>query len=136
MVRFLALSLTVLLTVQATPAFAQSITVNGKLSGGNSVSAVCSVGATGQITGNGVLSGTNPRNGYTYKYPFTITEEPFEYQRKGAITSGKVVLTGTLVGAGYPVTLSATVPSGAMTFSYIVKGQVITMSGTGTVTVK
>ena len=128
MVRFLALSLTVLLTAQAAPAFAQSINVTGKLSGGNYVNAVCSVGANGQISGTGVLYGMNASNGYTYKYPFAIT--------KGSTTSGKLVLTGTLVGAGYPVTLTCSVPSGPMTFAYVVNGNTYSFTGTGTVSVK
>ena len=128
MFRFLAMALTVVLATQAAPAFAQSINVSGKLSNGNSVTAVCSVGANGNISGTGVMSGTNPSSGYSWSYPFIIN--------KGVTKTGKLVLTGTFVGAGYPVTLSATVPNGPLTFSYIVKGQVVTMSGTGTVTVK
>ena len=129
MVRFLILSLTVLLTAQAAPAFAQvkSIDVTGQLSGGNFVSAVCSVGATGQITGTGVLYGTNSSNGYTYKYPFII--------KQGSTASGKLVLTGNFAFVGgYPVTLSASVPNGPLTFSYVVNGKTYTMTGTGTVT--
>ncbi len=105
-----------------------NINVTGQLSGGNFVLATCSVGSNGQVSGTGVLYGTNPSNGYTYKYPFTIN--------KLATTSGKLVLYGNLVGAGYPVTLVASVPNGPMSFSYVVNGNVYSLSGTGTVTTK
>jgi len=127
MVRLLALAFTVLLTAQAAPAFGQVITVSGQLSGGNFVNVVCSVGADGQISGTGVLYGVNPSNGYTYKYPFTVT--------KGATTSGSSSCMGPLVGAGYPVTLVTSVPSGPMSFSYVVAGKTYTLTGSGTVSV-
>ena len=130
MLRSLVLSMAVLLTAQAAPAFAQvtSINVTGKLTDGSSVSAVCSVGNTGQIMGTGALFGVNPSNGFAYKYPFSIT--------KGSTASGKLVLTGTLAGAGYPVTLSASVPNGPLTFTYVVNGKSYTMTGVGAVTAK
>lgn len=125
MVRLLALSFAILLAAQTSPAFAQvtSIKVAGQLAGGYNVSVVCSVSNTGAFSGSGALSA-----GYT-SYPFAI--------KQGSTTSGKLVLTGNFtVGGGYPVTVSASVPNGPLTFSYIVNGQVIVMNGVGTVTAK
>lgn len=123
MVRVLVLSLAALLAVQAAPAFAQvtSITVTGQLASGNTVSVVCSVSNTGQISGSGVLGG-----GAT-SYPFTIT--------KASTVSGKLVLSGTFAVPGaYPVTLYASVPNGPLVFSYVVNGKNVTMAGIGIVT--
>ncbi len=131
MVRFLVLSLTVLLTALAAPAFAQaaSINVNGKLANGAYVQAVCSVGADGTISGTGVLFGTNPSNGYKYSYAFVI--------KSGSTASGKLVLSGNFAFAGgYPVTLSASIPNGPLTFTYIVNGSSYTTNGVGIVSVK
>ncbi len=130
MVRFLVLSLSLMLTAQAAPAFGQvtSITVKETFSNGNIVSAVCSVGKNDQVSGTGIYSGTNPRNGYKWKYPFTIN--------KFSSASGKIILTGTLDGVGYPVTLTASVPNGPASFAYAVKGVTYSYSGTGTVTLK
>lgn len=128
MVRFLALTFAIVLTAQAAPAFGQTINVSGQLSGGNFVNVVCSVGSNGKISGTGVLYGVNPSNGYTYKYPFTVAN--------GSTTSGKLVLTGTLVGAGYPVTLTCSVPSGPMVFAYVVAGKTYSFTGNGTVSVQ
>ena len=127
--RYLILSATILLLAQASPALAQVKTINvtGQLNGGNFVSATCTVGNNGQFSGTGVLYGTNPSNGYSYKYPFTISG--------GSTASGKLVLTGKMT-AGPAVTLSATVPNGAMSFSYVIGGKTYTYTGTGTVTVK
>ncbi|MBC8116257.1 MAG: hypothetical protein H7062_17860 [Candidatus Saccharimonas sp.] len=130
--RILVLSVAMLLASQAAPAAAPatSISVVGQLSGGNKVSASCTVGKTDLITGAGSLSGTNTSNGYKYSYPFNIT--------KGSTTSGKLVLTGKFAPAygGYPVTLTASVPSGSVSFAYVVNGKTYTLNGTGTVTVK
>ncbi|MEK6262442.1 MAG: hypothetical protein AABP62_27910 [Planctomycetota bacterium] len=129
--RILVLSVALLLTAQAAPAAAPvtAIGVVGQLSGGNKVSASCTVGKTGLITGAGSLSGTNTSNGYKYSYPFNIT--------RGSTASGKLVLTGKMTGAnGYPVTLTARVPNGAVSFAYVVNGTTYTLTGTGTVTVK
>ncbi len=130
MVRFLALSFVVLLSAQATPAFAQvNINVTGQLSGGNFINAVCSVSKSGQVGGTGVLYGVNPSNGYRYQYPFAITNM--------STATGKLVLTGSFVSVpGSVVTLSASVPSGPMAFTYVINGNSYTMTGTGQVSVK
>ncbi|MBM4299396.1 MAG: hypothetical protein FJ143_16790 [Deltaproteobacteria bacterium] len=129
MIRFIALSFAVLATTLAAPALAQATTINvaGKLSNGAYVQVVCSVGANGQITGTGVLFGTNPGNGMAYKYPFVVV--------RGATTSGKLVLTGYFAGTTIPVTVSASVPDGPLTLSYIVNGVTYTLTGMGKVTV-
>jgi hypothetical protein len=131
MVRFLVLSCVLLFSAPASPALAQVkfINVSGQLSGGSFVAAVCSVSSSGQINGTGVLYGMNPGTGYTYKYPFAIS--------KGSTASGKLVLTGTFAGVpGSVVTLSASVPSGSMTFIYVVNGTSTTLTGNGTVSAK
>jgi len=128
MVRVLALVLGVVLSAQAAPAFAQSVNVFGKLDNGNFVNAVVSKGANGQFSGTGVLYGVNPSNGYRYQYPFSIN--------RLATAPGQVILTGNMIGAGFPVTLTATVPNGPLTFSYVVNGKTYTMAGTGSVTIK
>lgn len=124
MIRFLVLSLAVLLVAQAAPALAQttSITVKGKLTDGNYVSAEVAVGKNGQVSGSGALIGTN------FSRAFTIT--------KASTTTGKLVLTGTITGANIPVTITATVPNGALSFSYLVNGNTYTLTGIGIVTAK
>ncbi len=126
--RILVLSVAMLLTTQAAPAAApaSAISVVGKLSGGNNVSATCAIGKNGAITGAGSLTGTN--NGYKYSYPFTIT--------KGSTATGKIILTWNMTGVNYTETLTASVPSGAMSFAYVVNGKTYTLTGTGTVTIK
>src|SRR4051794_26309115 len=96
--RLLVLSALILLGAQATPARAAitAINVTGKFSDGSFVNVVCSVGPAGQVSGTGVLYGTNPQNGYTYRYPFVI--------KSGSTAPGKLVLTGNFA-AGPPVTL-------------------------------
>jgi len=125
----LALSATVLLMCQASPAVAQvsMINVSGKLSDGSFITATVTVGKTGQITGTGVLYGTNPAANTNYKYPFVIS--------KGATGQGKLILTGQMT-AGPAVTLTAVVPNGPIVFSYVVGGKTYTLTGQGTVTVK
>ncbi len=81
----------------------------------------------GQITGKGVLYGQNAVNGYVYQYPFTIT--------KGSTATGKLVLTGQIAG-GPAISLSSSVPSGAMVFSYSVNGKVYSLAGQGTLVLK
>ena len=115
-----------LLLSQGSAAMAQTIKVEGQLSGGNNVSVVCAI-VNGQISGTGTLYGTNPSNGYKYSYPFTVT--------KGTTAQGKLILTGKLAG-GLDMTLSSTVPNGAMVFSYVVNGKTYSFTGQGTVTVK
>ncbi len=126
--RVLVLSAVVLLAL-APSAMAQPTTINveGKMSNGGFVNAVCSISKTGQITGTGVLYGQNPGTGATYKYPFTIS--------KGTTAQGKLVLTGKLA-AGPPVTLTASVPNGPLVFSYVVNGNTYSLTGQGTVSVK
>jgi hypothetical protein len=125
MFRFLALSAAVLLAhaslVQAGPL---SIVIAGQLAGGNNVSANCTI-ANGQITGTGVLYGTNLSTGAAYRYPFTIS--------KGTTANGKLVLTGKIVN-GPPMTLSCSVPNGPMVFKYVVNGNTYSLAGLGTVT--
>ncbi len=41
---------------------------------------------------------------------------------------------GNFVNIGYPLTLTASVPSGPMSFTYVVNGKSYTLTGTGTVT--
>jgi len=127
MKRLLVLPAIVILLSQASSAMAQTIKIQGKLDGGNFVSAVCSVGANGQISGTGVLYGQNAATGATYKYPFVIS--------KGVTAQGKLILTGNLI-AGPAVTLSASVPNGAMVFSYVINGKTYSYAGTGTVLVQ
>jgi len=128
MVRSIILSLAVLLTALAAPAFAQtSINVQGSLSNGSNVAAVCSI-KNGQVSGTGVLYGINPANGYTFRYPFAITSL--------STAKGQVILGGNIVGTNIPVTLSATVPNGPLSFAYVVNGTTYTLTGMGTVTVK
>ena len=104
-----------------------SIQVEGQLAGNNFVSATCTIGNNGQITGTGVLYGQNTVTGATWKYPFAIS--------KGVTSQGKLILTGKVVG-GPDLTLTCSVPTGAMVFSYVVNGNTYSLAGTGTVTVK
>lgn len=129
MKRFFVLSAIMLLALQASPAFGQvsSITITGQLSGGNFVAANCTVGNNGQITGAGVLYGTNPGTNSTYKYPFTISS--------GFTGKGTLTLTGKMA-AGPDVTLTTTVPNGPIVFSYVVNGKTYSLTGQGQVTVK
>lgn len=130
MFRFLILSFAILMAVQA-PADAGPITgvsVAGQLNGGNTVSASVAIAANGQASGAGNFSGTNPANGYKWSYPFAIN--------KLSTAGGKLTLTGQMVGVGYPVTLSATVPNGPLTFTYVVNGKAVSSAGTGVVSVK
>ena len=51
--------------------------------------------------------------------------------------AGKLVLTGSFVSVpNSVVTLSASVPSGPMTFTYVVNGNSYTLTGSGAVSVK
>jgi hypothetical protein len=128
MCRVLVLSATVLLAQTAfVLAQPSAIIIDGQVAGGNFVTATCTVGKAGQITGSGVLYGTNPGTGANYKYPFTISQ--------GSTATGKLVLTGKMA-AGPAVTLSATVPAGDMVFSYVVNGKTVSLAGKGSVTVK
>lgn len=111
---------------QGSAAMAQTVVVEGQLSGGNNVAIVCNI-ANGQITGTGTLYGTNPSNGYKYSYPITIS--------RGTTAQGNLVLTGKLAGA-YNLTLTVGVPNGPMVLSYVVNGNTYTLTGQGTVTVK
>ena len=128
MSRILVLSTAFLLAEQTAPAAGPvtSIAVSGQLSGGNYVSATCAVSNLGQVNGSGSLYGTNPSNGYSYNYAFSIT--------KLSTASGKLTLTGKFTSNGSPVTLTASVPSGPMSFTYVVNGKSYTYTGTGTVT--
>ena len=116
----------VLLLSQASSAMAQTIKIEGQLAGGNNISAVCTIN-NGQITGTGVLYGTNPSNGYKYSYPFTIS--------KGTTAQGKLILTGKIVN-GPDMKLSASVPNGPMVFSYVVNGATYSLTGQGSVIVQ
>ena len=119
----------ILLLAQASAARAGNPTVqiDGQLAGGNFVTATCTVGNNGQISGTGVLYGQNVQTGTTYKYPFTITG--------GTTAKGKLILTGKVAG-GPTLTLSASVPSGAMVFSYTVNNNNYSLAGQGTVVLK
>jgi hypothetical protein len=114
-----------LLLSQGSSAMAQTIKVEGQLSGGNNVYVVCTI-TNGQVTGSGALYGTNPSNGYKYSYPITVT--------KGTTAQGKLVLTGKIAGM-YNMTLTSSVPNGPMVFSYVVNGNTYSFTGQGTVTV-
>ncbi len=114
----------------AAPALAANpiIQVDGQLAGNNFVTATCVVGNNGQVTGTGVLYGQNPATGaVTYRYPFTIV--------KASTATGDLVLTGAING-GPPISLTATVPAGAMVFSYVVNGKTYTLAGQGGVVLK
>ncbi len=115
-----------LLLSQGSAAMAQTVTIEGQLSGGNNVHVVCTV-ANGQLTGTGALFGTNPSNGYKYSYPIAITH--------AATGQGTLALTGTLGGVAN-MTLTSTVPNGPMVLSYVVNGNTYTLTGMGIVTVK
>ena len=104
-----------------------AILVDGQVAGGNAVTAVCSVGKNGQITGSGVLSGTNPGTGTKYSYPFSVSQ--------GTTAGGKLVLTGKMA-AGPAFALGVAVPAGDMAFSYVVNGTTVTLPGKGAVIVK
>ena len=127
--RIFVLPALVLLMAQASLAMAQvtSIKVEGQLADGNVVTATCSVGNNGQITGTGALSGKNSVTGAMYSYPFVIS--------KGVTAQGKLVLTGKMV-AGPAMTLSATSPNGAVVFSYVINGKTYSYAGQGTISVK
>ena len=130
MSRFLAVSAAILLASQA--AFAGPVTgisVSGKLSGDKSLGVSCTVGKTGLISGTGSLTGKNTETGTEFSYPFYIS--------KGSTAKGKLTLTGKMTAVNGPaVTITASVPSGAVTFSYVVNGKTYSMTGTGTVTTK
>lgn len=109
----------------ATP---KRITVAGQLSGNTRVSAQCTVSSTGQVSGTGSLTGRNS-NGTTYGYPFVI--------KTITTATNKITLKGNFAVTGNPpITLTATVPSGAMSFQYVINGQTVNYTGTGTVTVR
>ena len=118
-----------LLVAQASSARAANptIQIDGQLAGGNFVTATCTVGNNGQISGTGVLYGQNTVTGATYKYPFAIS--------KGSTATGKLVLTGQIAG-GPSVSLSSSVPNGVMVFSYVVNNNTYSLAGQGTVVLK
>ena len=95
--RLLVLSVAVLLVEQASPAAGPvtSLTIAGQLSGGNNVSAACTVSNSGQVSGTGSLYGTNPINGHNYSYGF--------YINKLTTAPGKIILSGKFAINGYPV---------------------------------
>jgi hypothetical protein len=128
MSRILVVSAAILLAEQAAPAAGPVtlIAVSGQLSGGNFVSATCAVPTPGQIGGARRLYGTNRSNGYSYSYAFNINQL--------STAGGKLTLTGKFTSNGAPVTLTASVPSGPMSFTYVVNGKSYTYTGTGTVT--
>lgn len=129
MARVLVLSAFTVLFGLVSPVQAQptTIKVEGQLAGNNFVMASCTISNTGQITGTGVFYGQNTVTRATYKYPFVIT--------KGSTAQGKLILTGNVVG-GPNITLTCTVPAGAMVFSYVVNGNTYSYAGQGTVSVK
>ena len=128
MKHFLVVSAAVVLLAQASAMSAQAatVTVVGQFVGGNSVAATCTVGANGQFSGSGVLSGPNGSGG-VFKYAFNIT--------KGVTANGKLILSGQVVG-GPVITLSATSPSGAVVFTYIVNGNTYSFVGNGSISIK
>lgn len=115
-----------LLLSQGSAAMAQTIKIEGQLAGGNNVSVVCTI-ANGQVTGAGTLYGTNPSNGYRYAYPITVTQ--------GTTAQGKLILTGKLAGS-LNMTLTSSVPNGAMVLSYTVNGKTYSYAGQGSVTLQ
>jgi hypothetical protein len=54
----------------------------------------------------------------------------------GVTGPGTLTLSGNIAGTSYPVTLTATVPNGPMTFTYVINGNSYTLAGIGKVTVK
>lgn len=130
MYRMVAIALALVLATSATlvAATAKSISVVGVLTGNTNVSASCSVSTTGVASGAGRLFGKNS-NGTPYTYPFIIN--------KATTGAGTVTLSGYFnVSGNPPMTLTAAVPKGAQTFKYVINGNTVTYTGTGTVTVK
>lgn len=128
MYRLVAFCATALLASHFASASARAATINvhGKMSNGSFVTAVCTVGPNGQVSGTGVLYGSNPQTGTTFKYPFVIS--------RIATGQGAVYLYGKLA-AGPEVRIAASVPNGPMTFTYVINGIPYTLTGQGTVTV-
>lgn len=123
--RVLVWSVVMLLATQVAIAAVPSkkVVVTGKYPGGLTVNVTCNVLSTGQATGSGTLSGT------AFSYPFNVT--------KISTGQGTVILSGHFTsGVSYPITLTAHVPSGTQTFSYVVNGQTVSMTGQGTVVIQ
>lgn len=123
--RVLVWSVVMLLATQVAIAAAPSkkVVVTGNYPGGLTVNVTCNVQSNGQATGSGTLSGTG------FSYPFNVT--------KVSSGLGTVTLSGKFTsGISYPITLTARVPSGTQTFSYVVSGKNISMTGQGTVVVQ
>lgn len=129
MYRNLAAVIGILVAAQvASAATPKRITVAGQLSGNTRVSAQCIVSSTGQVSGTGSLTGRNP-NGTTYGYPFVI--------KTITTTTNKITLKGNFAVTGSPpITLTAAVPSGAMSFQYVINGRTVNYTGTGTASVR
>ena len=118
-----------LVAPQAASAADTKIEVNGQLGGGAKLYTKVTVGANGAVSGVGTINGMNAETGKPYSYYFYI---------KGMSTAnGKLNLTGNFVAenGGGAVYVIASVPSGALTFTYFVNGKMVTMNGQDTVVV-
>ena len=130
--QILVLSAAILLATQVVVADSppRTITVQGRLSAGNNVTAQCVLASTGEVRGTGRLYGTNPSNGFAYSYPFVINSI--------STASGRIILGGRFaVTNGAAVSLTASVPRGPMVFTYgLAGGGTYSLTGQGTVTVR
>lgn len=124
-----ALSVLALLgSITAACAAITSLSLTGKLTSGGAagsiVNASCSVGPNG-ITGSGALYGVNPQTGVRYRYPFRIL--------RGSTGPNVVYLYGKM-DAGFPMRIVAKVPSGVLSFAYVLpNGTTVVSSGQGNV---
>jgi len=114
--------------IAAAAAPTRSVNVTGALTSGGAAGSYINVTCTPRgsvLTGTGTLYGVNPGNGHRYSYPITITGS--------RTTTNTLILTGKFA-AGYPLTISATSPSGSLTVSYVLPNRTTVVStGTGTV---
>jgi len=111
-----------LLTTQA--AFAagtKKVVVSGQSTSGAKWS------VTSTISTNGAASGTGMLSVGTGRYPITIT--------KLATGQGTITFSGKFSN-GIPVTITAAVPNGKQTLSYVVNGQSVVLTGAGTVNIE
>ncbi len=136
MKRTLALSLAVLGSLGSVGAVSAgpttSVMVTGSLTAGGAAGSfvTASCAPRGSIlTGSGALYGVNPQNGYRYSYPFLITSSR-------TVAPNQLILTGNMIN-GPRISLTATSPSGKLTFAYLLaNGTTVVSTGQGTVTVR
>ena len=129
---FVSLGAALLLTgaLAATAAPIRSVQVTGQLTAGGAAGSYINVTCTPNgsvLNGSGTLYGQNPQTGYRYSYPIVI--------RSSRTGNGTLELYGTL--SGNPLTITATVPTGRLTVTYVLPNRTnVTSTGQDTVTIR